>query len=196
MIVKQSVGEAGMDRNIITAEAAAAHNRVRAAEFRQAIQRYAGEAGGREASLAPGTLGGELPIDVQKPDTWYDRITKYVPAEAISAYLALEKSAQAAHPKTLSEQAGWSEQAEWLALALAVSLLFNVAYLMRIAKVKSWVQVGVSSLALVAYVYANGGVFSALGIAYPIAQLFVLVITALLLTFFEPLPSKAAVNHN
>jgi len=177
-----------MDRNIITVEAAASRNRVRAAEFRSAVQRYIEEVDGRGASFSPGTLGGELPIDLQKPDDWYQRILKYIPVEAITAYVALDKGTQ------ILTKAGSNEQIRWLALALLVCVAFNVAYLIRTAKVRSGVQVGVSSLALVAYVYIGGGVFEAAQLTTPIAQLFVLVVTGLLLTFFKPPTSEPSGN--
>ncbi len=179
-----------MDRNIITAEAAAAHNRARAAEFENAVQRYAKVTGGPQTSLRPGTLGGELPIDLQKPDAWYERILKYIPVEAITAYIALDKGTQ------ILTKAGSNEQVGWLALALLICVAFNFAYLIRVAEVTSKLQLGVSSLALVAYVYIGGGVFEAAQLTTPIAQLFVLVVTGLLLTFFKPLPSEAAVSQN
>jgi hypothetical protein len=169
-----------MDRNIITAEVAAAHNRARAAEYRKTIERYVEKPGGLEAGLQPGVLGGELPIGLEKPDAWYDRIVKFVPGEAIGAYLALDKGTQAFTPEG-------SERVGLLALALVIVVAFNVAYLMRIAKVTSVSQVAISSLALLAYVYVTGGVFAAVdGLARPEVQLFVLIVTGLLLTFFKP----------
>jgi branched-subunit amino acid transport protein len=169
-----------MDRNIITVEAAASHNRARAAEFQSAVQRYAEDVAGLRASLPPGTLGGELPIDLQKPDDWYQRILKYIPVEAMTAYIALDKGTQ------ILTAEGSKERIGWLALALLVCVAFNIAYLIRTAKVRSREQVGVSSLALIAFVYIGGGVFEAEGLSPPIAQLFVLVGTGLVLTFFKP----------
>jgi hypothetical protein len=175
-----------MDRNIITVEEAAAYNRARIGEIRQTFQRYETDGTSREAWLRPGTLGGELIGDLKKSDTWYERILKYVPVEAVSMYLALDRGIAAS-----GEAIG--ERVKLLALALLCSVAFNVAYLFRVAGVRSQVQVWVSSLALVAYVYVNGGVFNAIGWANPTRQLFVLVMTGAVLTFFKP-PMLAAKN--
>jgi hypothetical protein len=180
-----------MDRNIITVEAAAAHNRARIAEVQHMLQRYMREAGGRSTGLVPGTLGGELPIDLQKPDSWYERILKYVPVEALSMYLALDKGAHSALDK-----GSHSALVLWLAAALACCVAFNVMYLVRIVGLRSGWQVGVSSLALVAYVFINGGVFEAVHVAPPVAQLFVLVVTGAVLIFFKPLPAAGAVQSS
>jgi hypothetical protein len=177
-----------MDRNIITVEAAAAHNQTRAAQVRQALQHYMREDGGRLAPLVSGTLGGDLPVDLQRPDSWYERILKYVPIEAVSIYLALDKGVHSA------VQDGSLRGALWLALALMFCLAFNIAYLVRIAGVRSRLQVGVSSLAMVAYVYVTGGVFQALNLAPPEAQLFVMVATGAVLTFVKPFPTTGVVQ--
>jgi hypothetical protein len=173
-----------MDRNIITVEDAAAYNRARVAEMRKAHDRSMTEGGGGGPSLGRGTLGGELPIDAQKPDEWYERVLKYVPVEAVSMYLALDRGIAASGE-------GSRARAGWLAVALMCCLVFNVAYLIRIARVASPWQVVVSTVALVSYVYVNGGVFEAIGLAKPIAQLFVLILTGAVLTFFKPPPLAA-----
>jgi len=176
-----------MDRNIITVEAAAAHNRARAAEVQQMLQRYMREAASRPADLLPGTLGGEPPIDLQKPDSWYDRILKYVPVEVLSMYLALDTGIRS------TTQDGSQERIRWLALALVCVVVFNFAYLVRILHVRSPWQTSISCVALVAYVYVNGGVFQALSLVWPQAQLFVLIVTGAVLIFF-PLPDAGSVQ--
>jgi len=166
-----------MDRNIITVEAAAAHNRARAAE----LDRYIRETGSGHAEAMPGTLGGELPIDLQKPDSWYERIVKYVPVEVLSMYLTLDKGIHASTPD------GSRQRTVLLALALVSAVVFNFAYLVRILGVRSRWQTSISCVALVAYVYISGGVFEAIALTSAAAQLFVLVVTGGVLTFF-PLP--------
>ena len=187
-----------MDRNIITVEAAAAHNRARVAEVQHVLQRYMREAGGRPTGLLPGTLGGELPIDLQKPDSWYERILKYVPVEALSMYLALDKGIHSALDTGIhsANQEAPAALVLWLAAALACCVLFNIMYLVRILCVRSRWQVAASSVALIAYVYINGGVFEAItpAITPPVAQFFVLVDTGAVLIFFKPLPTAGAVQ--
>jgi hypothetical protein len=170
-----------MDRNIITVEAAAAHNRARLEE----LHRYIRETGGRVAEALPGKLGGELPIDLQKPDTWYEQIVKYIPVESLSMYLTLDKGIQA------STQNSPQEGTVLLALALVAVVVFNFAYLVWKLSVRSRWQTIISCLALVAYVYISGGVFEAMHLTSAAAQLFVLVVTGAVLIFF-PLPAGSS----
>jgi hypothetical protein len=181
-----------MDRNIITVQTAAARNRARAEE----LERYVREVGGRPTGLLPGSLGGELPIELQKPDSWYERILKYVPVEAVSMYLALDKGIQSGWDKSIQSPTQGESRGLvlWLAFALICCVVFNIMYLVRVAGVRSRSQVTVSSLALVAYVYINGGVFAAAQLAPPMAQLFVLVLTGAVLIFFKPLPPAGTVS--
>jgi hypothetical protein len=174
-----------MNRNIITVEAAAARNRTRVAEVQQVLQRYIREAGGWPESLPRGILGAsELPIDLEKPDHWYERIWKSVPIEVLSMYWVLDKGIHATTPDRSLQQV------LWLAAALLCCVAFNIMYLIRIGAVESRGQLAISSLALVAYVYINGGVFAAVGpaIVPPTAQLFVMVVTGAVLIFFKPPP--------
>lgn len=59
------------------------------------------------------------------PDTWYQRLAKYIPAEALSLYLGLDRALQSAN---LGDQGLVIS----LGIALVITMLFNVLYLRRI----------------------------------------------------------------
>ena len=93
-------------------------------------------------------------------DTWYQRLAKYIPAEALRLYLGLDRGLQSAN-------IGNQGLVISLGVVLVITMLFNVLYLRRIWKVARLSQVTVSTVALVAYVYVTGGVFKAANIAPP-----------------------------
>lgn len=138
-------------------------------------------------------MGGELQLQVStdqvvpSPDTWQQRLMKYIPGEAIGVYVALDRAVQGAA----------SQKAIWLGAVLACAVLFNIIYLRRVWHVQRRIHIIVSSAALVAYVYATGGVFDPLGWSNPVAQMVVLIATAAFLVFFEPPgpPSISEAGH-
>jgi hypothetical protein len=152
---------------------------------------------GQVAPSRGGGLGiamGESRHNVVEPDSWYKRLMKYIPGEAVGLYVTLDRiaAAQTAADSTAISSSiankptyDWV-QIGWLTAALLVAVVFNIIYLLRIWKLQRRVQIVVSTVALVAYVYSTGGVFAALGVAPPKVQAFVLIATAALLTLFEP----------
>jgi hypothetical protein len=174
-----------MDRNVITVAQAATANaeQAAAAKARRSALLH-GLSGGKhldDMSYVDDLLGDEeAGQEKLSPDAWYARLVKLIPSEALSLYLALDR---AVRPPTNPEaDAGL---VYWLAACLAVCLLFNLAYLRRVWHVNR-VQLIVSTVALVAYVYVTGGVFDVLGWANPKAQSFVLIVTAAGLSLFKP----------
>jgi hypothetical protein len=158
-------------RDIITQRDAIALRTAWAASVKRAAASVPG-------GIAPDDrqLGGELPAMPPSKDSWYRKLMKFIPGEAMGVYLGLDRAVQTVD----------SGKALWLALVLVLAILFNIAYLKRIWQVERNSQVAVSSLVLVAYVYATGGVFLELGIAVPEAQMVVLIATGAFLVFFEP----------
>ena len=61
-------------------------------------------------------------------DTWYQRLAKYIPAEALSLYLGLDRGLQSAN-------IGKQGLVISLGVVLVITMLFNVLYLRRIWKV-------------------------------------------------------------
>ena len=62
------------------------------------------------------------------PDTWYQRPAKYIPAEALSLYLGLDRGLQSAN-------IGNQGLVISLGVVRVITMLFNVLYLRRIWKV-------------------------------------------------------------
>lgn len=115
-------------------------------------------------------------------DTWYERLLKYIPAESVALYLALEGIVRT---PTLPERA----LQVWLAVVLAVCLLFTWLYLRRASEVApTTTQLLVSSGALVVYVFALGGFFATLGFWEPWQGTLLLVVSTAFLTLYVPPP--------
>jgi len=89
----------------------------------------------------------------RKPDSWYERILKFIPVEAVGMYLALDGLIRSATLDSIAKRV-------WLSIALLVALLFTLVYLKRVAKVTRTAQIAASGVALVTWVFALGGVFS------------------------------------
>lgn len=129
----------------------------------------------REAAVA----GALQPPQPPTPDQWYEQLVKYIPGEAISLYLAVEgiiKSAQMAG----------NELRFWLAFDLVICMIFAWAYLRKVWNVRRKVQIAVSSVALVAYVFALGGVFATFSFYHAWQGSIVLVVTTAFLALYPP----------
>ncbi len=119
------------------------------------------------------------------PDQWYEQLIKYIPAEALSLYLGLDGVIRSADMTASMRQI-------WLALALIVSMIFAYVYLERVWNVSRKLQIAISTFALVAYVFALGGVFNTFSFYAPWQGTIVLiVVTAFLALFPPPGPSKS-----
>jgi hypothetical protein len=153
------------DRNIVS------ENDVRAAKL--AARRPAGNP--EDAELAGDS------IDLAS-DRWNQRLLKYIPGEALSFYLVVDgiiRSGLAA-PERLNALV------VWLWVALAGALVFNAMYLWKIWKVERTSQIAISSVALVAYVFATGGVFQVAGLREPWQGTLAIAVTTALLAFVSP----------
>jgi hypothetical protein len=126
------------DRNVVT-KREAEENRARVEEAK--VKGDASDATVKEHTAA---------------DRWAERLVKFIPAEVLGLYLALENIVRG--------QSGLSVNANriWLTIVLIVSAVFGWVYLGRIWKVRPRQRV-VSLGALVVYVFALGGVFATLG---------------------------------
>src|SRR5262245_17374140 len=71
-------------------------------------------------------------------DKWYEQLVKYIPAESLSLYLAIEGVIKSA-------QFDSQEQRIWLGLALLISLVFTWVYLRRVWKIQRLSQVAIST---------------------------------------------------
>ena len=75
-----------------------------------------------------GEPGVPTPPAPPSPDTWYQRLAKYIPAEPLSLYLGLDRGLQSAN-------IGNQGLVISLGVVLVITMLFNVFYLRRIWKV-------------------------------------------------------------
>jgi hypothetical protein len=121
---------------------------------------------------------------VPSPDSWNQRLLKFIPGEAMGLYLAIDRAIYTAGGLQTADKKNLL--ALWLALGLLAAIVFNVLYLKLIWRVARASQIAISTLALVAYVYATGGVFQPLGWAEPTAQMLVVIVVAAFLVFFKP----------
>jgi len=84
-----------------------------------------------------------------RPDSYRERLVKYIPVEALVLYVAAYGSAYAA----LSFQPYFSLLARWILLAgIAISLI----WLWKVEKVTDWIQLAISTFGFVIWVFAFG----------------------------------------
>lgn len=161
-----------MDRNIITRKDAQETNaEVRAADD---LRRKTEGLPERKAIQGPNGLPGTI-----KPDETLARLVKFIPAEALSLYLALSGITATVQPP--ADQALY-----WLTALLSVTALFNALYLYRLWNVTRITQIAASTVALIIYaIAANGPLVQALKVP-PIAATLALTVVTAFLCFFEP----------
>jgi len=83
-------------------------------------------------------------------DSYKDRLLKYIPAEVIAAFLTLSGLLKAAH-----------DPPEWMIWAIfAFGLAATPLYLARLQHVTSKIQLTISAVAFVVWVFATGGPFA------------------------------------
>lgn len=171
-----------MDRNIVTRADVAAAKRA-AAEMAYTSSGDV-DMGGPDVSLGS-------KVKAAKPDQWYEKLAKYIPAEALGLYIALDSFVRGSleRPGLGAEQR--VELVSWLFVALAAAIAFNYAYMRRVWNVRRLFQIGASTLALIAYVIGLGGAFEAAGWTTPFHGGMVLILTTAFLSFVEP-PGPAA----
>jgi hypothetical protein len=131
-------------------------------------------------SLRPGMRGAD---EVGSPDDRFQKLLKFIPSESIGLYVGLDGIIRTAVTDA-------SALRFWLSLVLIICVLFTWLYLRRFWHITRLSQVAVSTAALVAYVFAIGGVFREFGFYRPWQSTLVLVITTAFLVFFTP-PERA-----
>lgn len=164
----------------------------------------------RDAQSARQSAALEAPSSQTSPDTWYQKLMKYIPGEAIGLYLVLdgifksamgspsppspEVPAAAATTPALVVSQPLADPADsthielqfWLGASLAVALVFNWLYLRKFWKVTRPSQLAISSYALTVYVFAMGGVFATFAWYKPWQGTALLAVTAAFLAFVDP----------
>ena len=139
---------------------------------------------GSSASLQnPAALGvGDVRDAVAgERDKWYEQLLKYIPAESLSLYIAIEGVVKGAAKDTMLTVL--------LAVCLGVSMLFNVLFLRFVWKVTRVMQITISTVALLIYIYSIGGFFEAIGIYVPVIGTLLLVVTTAFLSLAPSPPT-------
>ena len=121
------------------------------------------------------------PLAAEKPDTYRERLIKYIPSEVIALHLALSKILMAA---TVAPHGLY-----WA--IFGVGLLGTVVYQRVVNKVQSWFTLAVSIGAFAVWVFAIGEPFASLSWYQPVYGALLLPIYTFFVAIFEP-PSKAA----
>jgi hypothetical protein len=85
-------------------------------------------------------------------DEYWDRLIKYIPAEVVAVYLALDAIAK--------ENANAPEWIHWAIFVFGI--LGTILYLNRREKVSKPVQLAISAIAFMVWVFALGGPFTLL----------------------------------
>lgn len=167
-----------MNRNVVTEADASRARRAAAQRNRPSTNIVAEAATERYAGEGEPMGGSGAGIDVQ-PDKWFERLAKYIPAEALGLYLTL------AGLVTKDDVEKWGVVI--LSSVLIVSLVFNTLFLRLLWKVRRWSQIAVSGVALLVYVFATGGlIIQQLWFYEPRVGTALLVATTAFLCFFTP----------
>ena len=85
-------------------------------------------------------------------DGYRDKLLKYIPAEVTAYYIAIDA--------LIRSQAGLNVPLYWSVFVFAAIL--TPLYLWRVAKVEKYVQIIISTIAFVVWVFALGGPFAGL----------------------------------
>ncbi|MBY5524331.1 hypothetical protein [Rhizobium leguminosarum] len=158
-----------MNRNIVT------DNEVLAARKKTTIE-YQKEFG-TEIPLGIPNSDSTTQLTADKP---VERLAKFIPAEALSLYMALAGIAA-------SSPGGRSTNLIWLFLLIATCVIFNILYLKLIWRVERASQIAVSSTSLVVYAAATGGpLVQSIPLYSPVAATIALTIVTAFLSFFQP----------
>jgi hypothetical protein len=144
-----------MGRQIVTAQDIAARSQ---------------SGGGNTAAVGESPVGGEVP----NPDSYTDRLLKYIPVEVVAVYLAVNGALG-----TLTD-AGTRTFLIWVVFFLL--LAGTPLYLARIQKVSKRVQLLIATVSFAVWVFSVGGPFSNLGWYQPVYGAIILP----LFTFFVP----------
>ena len=133
-------------------------------------------------SAPPAVDAGPVPavlVEEPKPDNWYKKLLKYTPAEAIAFYLALDGLCRSAVPDKV-------ELRGYLGVTLLLSVIFSWMFLAKFWKVRRFSTKLLSTVALVAYVFAIGGMFATFDFYRPWHGTAVVLITATFLSLWDP----------
>ncbi len=115
-------------------------------------------------------------INVSKDD-YFNRLLKYIPAEIVGLYLTLDNIINI-------QKEGSHAWMSWF--IFAVCLILIPLYLNRVLNVKKKIQILISSLSFVVWVYALGGPFATCGLFNNLFAALLLPIYTVLVSIIKP----------
>lgn len=89
-------------------------------------------------------------VSAQKADDYISKLIKYIPTEVIALYILIESLVKSAG--TVNMSLYW--------ILFAVIIIATPLYLWRIQKVDKYLQLAISTIALIVWVFAIGGPFA------------------------------------
>jgi len=111
------------------------------------------------------------------PDDYLSRLIKYIPAEVVAVYLAMQAIVSSA-----TDAPGWLIWAVFGGL-----LVLTPLYLRRVARVDKWVQISLSALAFVVWVFAlPDGPFTSFDWYNPVYPALALIFATFVFPIIEP----------
>jgi len=127
--------------------------------------------------------------EVNTTQPYYDKLVKLIPSEIIGAYLVLSNilgyaggSIQAkAFPGTVTEA---EMRPVLIQIVFFTLLILTPVYLKKISKVNNAIQLAVTTISFVIWVYTLGGPFIVWGIYYSIIGSVVLVLWSVIVPVF------------
>jgi hypothetical protein len=115
---------------------------------------------------------GTVPV----PDEYLSKVLKLIPAEVVSLYVALTGIVYMAGTESNGRTLFW--------IIFLICLIGTPLYLMRIAKVSNYLQIGISCLAFIIWAFAIGGQYI---LAIPGYQPIYGALLLPIFTFFVPM---------
>lgn len=129
--------------------------------------------------------GGELagfddtPAPKQKePDNWVGRVIKEIPADVIAVYLAVAGIIKSINNASVQNNFHW--------VVFFLLLVMTPLYQWRVKKITKWLQIGLSTVAFLVWVFSIGGPFTQFTWYTPVLGTLILPVYTLLLAIIQP----------
>lgn len=134
-----------------------------------------------KAAAAEGMVAGAAVPKAETPDTYKDRLLKYIPAEIVAIYLALLSVLKTAPPSTTP-----IITVEWV--VFLIILIVTVPWQRKVMKIAKWQQVAIGTLAFVFWAVSLGDPFDTSWKAWyqPLYGTMAMMLYTFLIPLFEP----------
>lgn len=134
-----------------------------------------------KAAAAEGMVAGAAVPKAETPDTYKDRLLKYIPAEIVAIYLALLSVLKTAPPNTTP-----IITVEWV--VFLIILIVTVPWQRKVMKIAKWQQVAIGTVAFVFWAVSLGDPFDTSWKAWyqPLYGTMAMMLYTFLIPLFEP----------